>query len=137
MWQFLKRWSWRLIGMHWRNLLRSGLSTAGTEDPYERAWREQHFHEAMRANWKILKGEWAALFDWCYPKRQRDDRRISRMFWKMHHPASGTRQLADWKRLGPQNPPPAVRRATAALRSPAMLEARKNAREILAQNRSE
>lgn len=129
--KFIKGWWWRLIGLHWQNLLRSGLSTAGTEDPHEQSWREKHFRESMRANWKIFVGQWASLFDWCYSKHIQEERRIRRVFRALHHPMSGTRQLADWRRMGPNNPPPAVRGAIAAMRSPEMLGAHRKAVEIL------
>jgi len=129
--KFMKNWWWRLIGMHWYNLMRSGRSTRGTEDLRVRAWREKHFSESMRANWRIFVGEWSSLFDWCYPKQIQSKRHARRTFQKMNHPAAATRQLAEWKRLGPQNPPPAVRHAVSAMQSPEMAAARVRASQIL------
>lgn len=121
--------------MHWINVYRSSPST--TDDPEERAYRLEHWEESTKANWRILRLQWARLFAWRLTKEERWRQEGTRMFAIMHHPMAGTRQLADWYRAGPQNPPPAVKRAISSLRSPAVTEVRLRAAARLKERRNE
>ena len=104
---FFRHWWHQLVGipLHW--FCRSAPSMTADED--ERVYRLEYWAESTKANFKILRLQWGQLLDWRYSGLELDKRRGSRMFWSMHHPMSGTRQLAEWHRRGPHNPPPAVK----------------------------
>jgi hypothetical protein len=60
---------------------------------HERAWRKRVFWESLSHEWKsIVYSSW---FDLVFLKQKRRRRYFSRTFWRMNHPHSGTRQLAD------------------------------------------
>ncbi len=124
MYGFLRKWWILLVYMHWRNFYRSAPST--TADPGERAYRLEHWDESTKANWHMLRLQWSRLLEWRLPPKERKDREIHRMFTAMNHPMAGTRQLVEWRRRGPHNPPPAVRNAISVMHSidlrPAMRE---------------
>ncbi len=64
-----------------------------TTDAKERAWRKKWLKECLWHEWKFIKS--SSWFDWLVPKEKRSRRHASRMFWRMNHPHSGTRQLTN------------------------------------------
>jgi hypothetical protein len=64
-----------------------------TGDEQKRAWRKSVFRESIRHEWRFIAC--SSYFDWFVSKSKRRRRYASRMFWRMNHPHSGTRQLAD------------------------------------------
>lgn len=104
----IRKWWMRSVWNDVRRMYRTFPFT--TKDSHEKQWRTQYFREMWATEWKLfrLRPIFVIFYFWDQEKRKR--RGPSRMFYQMHHPASGTRQLADWRRLGPHNPPPVVRR---------------------------
>ena len=111
---WLRRWWKSLIVVPYSWLYRSVPYFA--TDPEEKAYRLEHWPESKKACLKILKGQWGQLLDWRYTGLELKRREAGRMFSCMHHPMAGTRQLSEWRRRGPHNPPPAVKSAISASR---------------------